>query len=188
MTQLPSLEQWALLPFWGFPTLTRFLFFWTCYFLGTSSFILLFYLYWYSYIVYFVCDSASEFGAMGSTSFMRFSYPNLLLVFLDLLFFRNLFIYFIFLPVLVFLYSIVCLWLSFRVWSDGLYFLFEVFLKYILIIVNLFNFFMGEGIASSSFFFFPPVLVFLYNSIFCLWFSFRVWSNGLYFLFGVFLP
>ena len=46
---------------------------------------------------------------MGSTSFMRFSYPNLLLVFLDLLFFRNLFIYFIFLPVLVFLYSIVCL-------------------------------------------------------------------------------
>ena len=33
--QLPSLERWALLPFWGFPTLTCFLFFWTCYFLGT---------------------------------------------------------------------------------------------------------------------------------------------------------
>ena len=38
-------------------------------------------------IVYFVCDSASEFGAMGSTSFLGFSYPNLLLVFLNLLFF-----------------------------------------------------------------------------------------------------
>ena len=28
---------------------------------------------------------------MGSTSFLGFSYPNLLLVFLDLLFFRNLY-------------------------------------------------------------------------------------------------
>ena len=75
-----------------------------------SSFILFFYLYiWYSYIVYFICDSASEFGAMGSTSFLGFSYPNLLLVFLNLLFFRNPFIYFIFLPVLVFLCSIFCL-------------------------------------------------------------------------------
>ena len=44
-------------------------------FLGTSSFILFFYLYWYSYILYFVCDSASEFGAMGSTSFLGFSSP-----------------------------------------------------------------------------------------------------------------
>ena len=35
---------------------------------------------------------------MGSTSFLGFSYPNLLLVFLNLLFFRNLFIYFIFYP------------------------------------------------------------------------------------------
>ena len=43
---------------------------------------------------------------MGSTSFLGFSYPNLLLVFLKLLFFRNLFIYFYFLSVLVFLYSI----------------------------------------------------------------------------------
>ena len=48
---------------------------------ASSTFILFFYLYWYSYIVYFVCDSASEFGAMGSTSFSGFSYPNLLLVF-----------------------------------------------------------------------------------------------------------
>ena len=72
------------------------------------AFTLFFYLYWYSYIVYFVCDLASEFGAMGSTSFLGFSYPNLLLVFLNLLFFRNLFIYFI-LPVLVSLYSIFCL-------------------------------------------------------------------------------
>ena len=71
-----------------------------------SSFILFLYLYWYSYIVYFVCDSASEFEAMGSTSFLGLSYPNLLLVFLNLLFFRNLSIYFIFLPVLVFLFSI----------------------------------------------------------------------------------
>ena len=46
-----------------------------------SSPILVFYLYWYSYIVHFVCDSASEFGAMDSTSFLGFSCPNLLLVF-----------------------------------------------------------------------------------------------------------
>ena len=52
--------------------------------IASSSFV--FYLYWYSYLVYFVCDSASEFGAMGSTSFLGFSYPNLLLVFLNLLF------------------------------------------------------------------------------------------------------
>ena len=55
----------------------------------SSSFV--FYLYKYSYIGYFVCDSASEFGEMGSTSFLGFSYPNLLLVFLNLLFFRNLY-------------------------------------------------------------------------------------------------
>ena len=52
--------------------------------IASSSFV--FYLYGYSYIGYFVCDSASEFGAMGSTSFWGFSYPNLLLVFLNLLF------------------------------------------------------------------------------------------------------
>ena len=40
---------------------------------------------------YFVSDSASEFGAMGSTSFLGFSYPNLLLVFLNLFIFRNLY-------------------------------------------------------------------------------------------------
>ena len=51
--------------------------------IASSSFV--FYLYWYSYIGYFVCDSASEFGAMGSTSFLGFS-PNLLLVLLNLLF------------------------------------------------------------------------------------------------------
>ena len=32
-----------------------------------------------------MCDSASKSGAMGSTSFLGFSYPNLLLVFLNLL-------------------------------------------------------------------------------------------------------
>ena len=65
--------------------------------IASFSFILFFYLYWYSYIiVYFVCDSASEFGEIGSTSFWGLSYPNLLVVFLNLLFFRNLFIFFIF--------------------------------------------------------------------------------------------
>ena len=61
--------------------------------IASSSFILFFYLlYWYySYIVYFVCAPASEFGAMGFTSFLGFSYPNLLLVFLNLLFLRNLY-------------------------------------------------------------------------------------------------
>ena len=43
---------------------------------------------------------------MGSTFFWGFSYPNLLVVFLNLLLFRNLFIYFIFLCVLVFLYIV----------------------------------------------------------------------------------
>ena len=33
---------------------------------GVASSSFIFYLYWYSYIVYFVCDSASEFGALGS--------------------------------------------------------------------------------------------------------------------------
>ena len=57
---------------------------------ASSSFI--FCLYWYSYVVYFfVCDSASEFGAMGFTSFLGFSYPNLLLVFSELVIFRNLY-------------------------------------------------------------------------------------------------
>ena len=56
--------------------------------IAPSSFI--FYLYWYSYIVYFVCDSASEFGAMGST-FLGFSYPNLLLVFSEPVIFLNLY-------------------------------------------------------------------------------------------------
>ena len=48
---------------------------------GIASSQFIFYLYWYSYIVYFVCDSASEFGAMSSTSFLGFSYPNRLLLF-----------------------------------------------------------------------------------------------------------
>ena len=57
--------------------------------IASSSFI--FYLYWYSYIVYFVCDSASEFGAMGSISFLGFSYSDLLLVFSKPVIFRNLY-------------------------------------------------------------------------------------------------
>ena len=58
---------------------------------GVASSSFIFYLYWYSYIVYFVCDSASEFGAMGSTFFLGFSYPNLLLVFSEPVIFRNLY-------------------------------------------------------------------------------------------------
>ena len=46
--------------------------------------------------MYFVCDSASEFGAMGSTSFLGFSYPNLLLVFSEPVIFRNLYHIFFF--------------------------------------------------------------------------------------------
>ena len=53
--------------------------------IASSSFVF-YLLYGYSYIGYFVCDSASGFGAMGSTSFLGFSYPNLLLVFMNLLF------------------------------------------------------------------------------------------------------
>ena len=37
------------------------------------------------YVGYFVCDSASELGAMALLPFWGFSYPNLLLVFLNLL-------------------------------------------------------------------------------------------------------
>ena len=63
---------------------------------GGDSFLFIYFIFYllylyYSYIVYFVCAPASEFGAMGSTSFLGFSYPNLLRVFLNLLFFRNLY-------------------------------------------------------------------------------------------------
>ena len=61
--------------FWGFSYPNLLLVFLNCYFLGTSSFILIFYLYLYSYIVYFVCDSASELEAMGSTSFLGVFLP-----------------------------------------------------------------------------------------------------------------
>ena len=68
--------------------------------IASSSFILFFYLlYWYySYIVYFVCAPASEFGAMGSTSFLGFSYTNLLLVFLEILSKKLSFLYKILFP------------------------------------------------------------------------------------------
>ena len=59
-----------------------------------SSSNVFFYLFWYSYIVSFICESASEFGAMGSTSFLGFSCPNLLLVFLNLLFLGTCIIFF----------------------------------------------------------------------------------------------
>ena len=68
--------------------------------IASSSFILFFYLlYWYySSIVYFVCAPASEFGAMDSTSFSRFSYPNLLLAFLKILSEKLKFLYKILFP------------------------------------------------------------------------------------------
>ena len=68
--------------------------------IASSSFILFFYLlYWcYSYIVYFVCAPASEFGAMDSTSFLGISYPNLLLVFLKILSEKLRFLYKILFP------------------------------------------------------------------------------------------
>ena len=43
-------------------------------------------------LVYFVCDSASEFGAMGSTSFLGF--PYFLFFFLNLLFLGTCIIFF----------------------------------------------------------------------------------------------
>ena len=42
----------------------------------SSPFILCIYLYWYSYIVYFVCDSASEFGAISYTPFFGSPTPT----------------------------------------------------------------------------------------------------------------
>ena len=76
-------------------------------------------LYWYySYIVDFVCAPASEFGAMGSTSLLGFPYPNLLIVFLNLLFFWNL--YHIFLAA-----SVMGLYL-------GLFYFIVIFLNHIL--------------------------------------------------------
>ena len=64
--------------------------------IASSSFFCLFYLFQVLVFLYsiFVCDSASEFGAMGSTSFLGFSYPNLLLVFLNLLFLGTCIIFF----------------------------------------------------------------------------------------------
>ena len=58
--------------------------------IASSSFI--FYLYRYSYIVYFVCDSASQFRAIGSTSFLGFL--TCFLIFLNLLFLGTCIIFF----------------------------------------------------------------------------------------------
>ena len=101
-------------------------------------------LYWHSYIVYFVCDSASEFGAMGSTSFLGFSYPNLLLVFLNLLFLgTSLFILFFNLYWYSYIIYFVCDSASEfgAVGSTS----FLGFSSSILILVNFFNFFRGGG-------------------------------------------
>ena len=53
-----------------------------------------FYSYWYSYIVYFVCDSASELERWALLPFLFFFCPNLLLVFLNLLFLGTCYIFF----------------------------------------------------------------------------------------------
>ena len=69
--------------------------------IASISFILFFYpLYlYYSYIVYFVCAPASEFGAMRGFNFLfGFSYPNLLLVFLKILSEELIFLYKILFP------------------------------------------------------------------------------------------
>ena len=127
---------------------------------------------------------------MGSTSFLGFSYPNLLLVFLNLLFFRNL--YHIFLAA-----SVRTLSGSFFILSLFLCTIFWVSLKGQVyksststcdIQTILFQDFVPirtalreGGIASSSLIFFFCLLylvLFLY-SIFCLCPSFRVWSDGL---------
>ena len=128
---------------------------------------------------------------MGSTSYWEFSYPNLLVVFLNLLFFWNLFIYFIFLSVLVFLYTLyfVC-YSKHAVGTAGIRsknicakrrqrdsfliglidgtFILHLFTYILPILVNLFNFSKGGGDNFLSIYFiYLPVLVFLY-SIFCL--------------------
>ena len=70
---------------------------------GGNSFDFIFFFFYllcwyYFYIAYFVCAPASEFGAMGSTSFLEFSYPNLLLVFLKILSEKLRFLYNILFP------------------------------------------------------------------------------------------
>ena len=125
---------------------------------------------------------------MGSTSFWGFSHPNLLVVFLNLLFFRNLFIYFIFLSVLVLLYIVYFVCASkhavgtagirrknvcakrrekgsfFIGLIDGTIIL-HLFTYILLILVNLFNFSKGGGITSS------PFIIFIY----LYWYSYIVY-------------
>ena len=60
--------------FFGFSYPNLLLFSLSLLFFGNLSIYFIFYPYWYSYIVYFVCDSASEFGAMGSTSFEPYQF------------------------------------------------------------------------------------------------------------------
>ena len=147
---------------------------------------------------------------MGSTPFLGSSYPSLLIVFLNLLFFRNL--YHIFLAA-----SVGTLSGSFFIFSLFFCTIFWVSLKgqvYSLppqpmIYRQIFarkscrknqDFCTrfcshknrpirgGDSFLFIYFIFLPVVLVLFLYSIFCLCPSFRVWSDGLYFLFGVFLP
>ena len=143
MPQLPSLVRWALLPFWGFPTLTCFLFFGTTYFLGTciiffSQQVLGLYLGLFILSLFFCTIFwVSLKGLVYKSSTSTYDLQTILVQ--DFVPIRTALrgegiasfssILFTLLVVLVlFLYSIFCLCPSFRVWSDGLYFLFGVFL------------------------------------------------------------
>ena len=54
----------------------------------------IFYLYWYSYIVLFVCDSASELEQWALLPFWGFPALTCILVFLDMLFLGTCYIFF----------------------------------------------------------------------------------------------
>ena len=70
---------------------------------GGDSFLFIYFIFSPVVLVLFLCNiffcvPASEFGAMGSTSFWGFSYPNLLLVFLKILSEKLRFLYKILFP------------------------------------------------------------------------------------------
>ena len=136
---------------------------------------------------------------MGSTSFLGFSYPNLLLVFLNLLFFRNLYHIFLTASVgtlsgsffILSLFFCAIFWVSLRGQVckafTSTYDLQTILVQDFVLIRTA----LGGGGGSSLFIYFiflPVVLVLFLYSIFCLCPRFRVWSDGLYFLFGGFLP
>ena len=62
MTQLPSLERWALLPFWGFPILTCFLNLYNIFVVSVGTFSGSFLFSFNFYVPYFglACDHGNE--------------------------------------------------------------------------------------------------------------------------------